>query len=80
MKLTPHALQRLDNLNVRLALALKLQFSETWIRSLIIKNKDNGPLTTAVALKVIQNETGLSESEILTESVNQISSTKIVTV
>lgn len=48
-----------------LDIALALNFSEQWTRRLIENNKDNGPLTTAGALKVIREATGLSDQEIL---------------
>lgn len=65
MKLSNKAIQNIDNQQCRLRLALTLGFSETWVRGLIQKNKPNGPLTTIAALKVIQSETGMSQSEIL---------------
>lgn len=67
MKLTQKALTKIDQPDTRLRLALGLSFSETWIRSLIAANKDNGPLTTAKAIQVIKQETGLTDSEILEE-------------
>lgn len=48
-----------------LAIALALDFSEQWVRRLLENNKDNGPLTTAKALQIIRQETGLSDAEIL---------------
>jgi hypothetical protein len=70
MKLTQNALQMINASRTRLKLALALGFSETWIRSLIEDNKENGPLTTAKALQVIAEETGLTQAEILEETVN----------
>lgn len=52
-----------------LSIALALDFSEQWTRRLIENNKDNGPLTTAKALQVIREETGLVDSEILESEV-----------
>lgn len=49
-------------------MALALGFTETWVRGLLAKNKENGPLTTIAAIKVIQQETGLTQSEILEKS------------
>jgi len=68
MKLTENAIAAIDNLESRLALAQALKFTETWIRSLITVNKENGPLTTASAMKVIRDLTGLDDSQILEES------------
>lgn len=69
MKLSKKALKKIDAADTRLKLALAMGFSETWIRKCIKKNKENGPLTTISALRIIQRETGLNESEVLTESV-----------
>lgn len=68
MKITKKALSKINNQTARLRIALALGFSETWVRGLIDKNKDNGPLTTAAALQVIREETGLVDSEILMEA------------
>lgn len=68
MKLSKKAIKRIDNLNSRLQLATGLQFSETWIRSLILANKENGPLTTAKALHVIKENTGMAFEEILEDT------------
>lgn len=68
MKLTANAITAIDKADIRLKLALGLAFSETWIRSLIAANKDNGPLTTAKSLQVIREETGLQFEEILDSS------------
>lgn len=65
MKLTKKAIEAIDKAETRLKLALGLSFSETWIRSLIADNKNNGPLTTFKALEVIRQETKLEDSEIL---------------
>jgi hypothetical protein len=68
MKLTKTALAQIDKPEIRLKLALGLAFSETWVRSLISVNKDNGHLTTAKALQIIREETGLHDDQILEES------------
>lgn len=65
MKLTANAILAIDKPDIRLKLALGLAFSETWVRSLIAANKDNGPLTTAKSLQVIREETGLVDDDIL---------------
>lgn len=65
MKLSKKAIKTIDKAETRLKLALGLSFSETWIRSLIADNRNNGPLTTFKALEVIRQETKLEDSEIL---------------
>lgn len=65
MKLTQKALDAISIRSVKLALALGLGFSELWIGKLIEANKENGPLTTIMALGIIKKETGLSDQEIL---------------
>jgi len=67
MKLTRKAIRAIKDQAIRLKLALALGFSEQWINRVIDANKANGPLTTAKALKVIREETGLTDSEILEE-------------
>lgn len=67
MKLTRKAIKAIDKQDIRLKLALALGFSEQWIIKVIGANKANGPLTTAASLKVVRQETGLTDSEILNE-------------
>jgi hypothetical protein len=67
MKLTRKAIKGIKDHGARLKLALALGFSEQWIVRVIGANKSNGPLTTATALKVIRQETGLKDAEILEE-------------
>ena len=69
MKLTEKAIAALSSRDTVLKLALALGFTEVWIDRLIRKNKENGTLTTAKALQVIREETGLSDQEILEEEV-----------
>lgn len=64
MKLTKKAIKKLSK-ETRLKLAIAMGFSEQWVVRLIDQNKDNGPLTTIVALAVIEQETKLTQSEIL---------------
>lgn len=68
MKLTNKAKEAITNRASVLKLALALDFSELWIDKLIEANKNNGPLTTAKALQIIQEETGLTQDDILEES------------
>lgn len=67
MKLTDQAIKLLKQKNVRMAIAVKLGFTDQWVYKSLNKNKDNGPLTTVHALRVIKKETGLTNSEILLE-------------
>jgi hypothetical protein len=67
MKLSNTAIERISNRKVLLSLALALDFSEQWMRRVVSNNKDNGPLTTAKAMGIIREETGLTDSEILEE-------------
>lgn len=67
MKLSKRALKGIKKSAPRLKLALAMGFSEQWIVRVIATNKSNGPLTTASALKVIREETGLTDAEILEE-------------
>lgn len=65
MKLTQKAIAAISIRSVKLALALGLGFTELWIGKLIEANKENGPLTTAMAMGIIKKETGLTDQEIL---------------
>lgn len=77
MKLTAKAIEALTR-EVRLRLVLKLDFSELWVNKLVEANKDNGPLTTAAALAVIREETGLTDNDILEEAKKQEEQSEIV--
>ena len=67
MKLTKKAIRRIKDRGISLKLALALNFSEQWVLNLIEANKPNGPLTTIGVLRVIREETGLPDSELLEE-------------
>lgn len=67
MKLSKKAIKGIKNQATRLKLALAMGFSEQWIIKVIEANKQNGPLTTATALRVIREELGISDQEILDE-------------
>lgn len=74
MKLTQSAIDKINTRSVILDIALALDFTELWVNKLISANKDNGPLTTAKALQVIREKTGLPDSEILEEdTIDQVS-------
>lgn len=66
MKLTKQALDKIDNPVVIAELQKALDFSELWVKRLILQNRVNGPLTTFAALSVIRRETGLPDDKILT--------------
>lgn len=53
---------------IRLLLCDALDFKEQWIDKCVEKNKANGPLTTASALKVIRETFVLTDNDILEES------------
>lgn len=64
MKLSKKALSVITP-KIRLKLALGLDCTEQWIIQLLDKNVDDGKLTTATALNIIRQETGLSDDVIL---------------
>jgi hypothetical protein len=65
MRLTQKALNAIDNQATRMKIALSLGCSDISVRRYIETNSDN--LTKAASLKVIREETGLTDSEILEE-------------
>ncbi|MEJ7737424.1 MAG: hypothetical protein WKF97_08360 [Chitinophagaceae bacterium] len=65
MVLTNETLEAINNPKTRVALAFYLGKTEQWISRLIEQNKNNGLLTTAEALVVIEKETGFKQSQIL---------------
>lgn len=68
MKLTQHAKEAVkNNKRARARLQLILDKSEYTINRYIQDNEENSMLTTAAALKVIREETGLADTEILEE-------------
>lgn len=67
MRLSTEAITAINKPEVRIRLALELKCGDASISRYIKKNEDNGPLTTVGALKVIRQETGLSDLKILEE-------------
>jgi hypothetical protein len=67
MKLTNRALAIINTPKSRVQIAAALGCTEQWIIKLIKDNKENGTLTTVKAMRVILKETGLKQSEVLTE-------------
>lgn len=67
MVLTQTALDIINTVSTRIAIAAELGCGEQTIINNIKWNKNDGPLTKASALKVIREKTGLADSDILTE-------------
>lgn len=65
MQLTQIALEQINTPAVRPYLQIALNCTEQAISKYIKRNKENGPLTTAGALKVIKEKTGLTDEQIL---------------
>lgn len=66
MKLSKKALDKiLEDMSIRLKIAIALNCSEGTINRYLRQNHDN--LTKAAALEVIRTETGLADVEILEE-------------
>ena len=63
MKLTEEALKTIDTPRIRIGLAMALNVTEQTIIRYIDVNSDN--LTKAAALKVIKDQTGLTEETLL---------------
>lgn len=68
MKLTTIALERLDNLENRLRLAMAFMVTERRVSQMIKDNRNDGQLTKASALKLIREITGLLDEQILEET------------
>lgn len=65
MKLSAVALDKINVTPTRLKLALELGCTERWVSRLIKDNDPNSDLTLSSALKIIREETGLTDDEIL---------------
>jgi hypothetical protein len=68
MKLSKRALNKINNLETRLKLAMFYKVTERRISQMIKDNKNDGQLTTASALRLIRELTGLVDSQILEET------------
>jgi hypothetical protein len=68
MKLTNKAINKINNLETRLKLAMFYKVTERRISQMIKDNKNDGQLTTASALKLIRELTGLVDAQILEET------------
>jgi len=72
MKLSTIALQNINKTPIRLKLALELGCTERWISRLIKDNETDSDLTKASAVRVIREETGMVDTDILEqEPVNE---------
>lgn len=65
MRLSPDAIAAIKAPRVRIKLAIELDCTDQSIVRYIKENEVNGPLTTAGALKVIREESGLTDKAIL---------------
>lgn len=68
MVLSKKAITKINTIEIRLKLGLAFNVTEQAIIRYITNNEKDGPLTRATALRLIQTETGLTESEILVDS------------
>lgn len=69
MKLTNQAIEALNEKGyIRNLIAAELNCSESSVRRWVNDNEENNDLTKKKALDIISRETGLSETEILTEA------------
>lgn len=69
MRITQEALKRINNQHVRPHIQIALKCSEASLERYIRDNKENGPLTTAAALIVIKERTGLITEEVLCSAI-----------
>lgn len=57
-----------DSAECRRELMYQLEITQTTIYRYLDENKPNGKLTTALALRIIKETTGLTDKQILTSS------------
>lgn len=67
MKIATSVLQQINTQSVRMKISLALGSGEGVVIRSIKNNKPNNKLTTATALKIIREETGLKDRDILTD-------------
>lgn len=72
MKLSAVALDKINVTPTRLKLALELGCTERWISRLIKDNDPNNDLTLSSALRIIREETGLTDNEILEDETTAV--------
>lgn len=66
MKLTEKAIEAIKlDLKCRNRLAYEMNTHSATVDRWLEKNKNDGPLTTSTALRIISEETGIKESELL---------------
>ena len=69
MRIQEQALSKINSsVRLKTVLALELSKSVATVSRWISDNTDNNPLTTAKALQLIREETGLEDSQILEET------------
>lgn len=68
MKLSADALDKINKTPIRLKLALELNCTERWVSILIKENEPNSDLTKSSALRIIREETGLTDEQILEDT------------
>lgn len=64
MKLTNKVIRLIDHATV-MNIGSELQMSERWVKSLIVQNKPNGPLTTYRVVEILRERTELPINAIL---------------
>lgn len=67
MRLSDRAIEAINNSKTRQKIAIELEVIETSVRNYIKANEDNGELTKASVLQIIEEETGLNQKQILVE-------------
>lgn len=66
MRLKKEVIEKVrNNQRLRLEVALILNKNETWVRQLLTKNKENGPLTTYAVLMKLRSELKMNMNEML---------------
>lgn len=74
MKLSAKAIEKIiSDTQFRMHMAVLLGISDQHFYKGLKANKEDGFLTKASVLKIIKQETGLQESEILTEAKSEVS-------
>lgn len=76
MRIKKDTIELINTPKIRVTLALALNRTEQRIIFLLKHNPTNSILTTAAALKIIRQETGLSEKQILMEE-KEVSTPKV---
>jgi hypothetical protein len=72
MRLSTDAITAIKKPEIRIKLAIELRCTDQSINKYIKANEFNGPLTTAGALAIIRQETGLTDDQILESNVEKV--------